>query len=137
MIVLTKDGLSILNEQDVVIFRNRVLEHAKKIGMSILNQTKLITAGSELARNMLKYGGGGHLIIEVVNDVSLTGIRLIFEDKGPGIPDIELAMKDGYSTGRSLGLGLPGAKRLSNQFNIISSPGKGTKVTILRWKNGF
>ncbi len=137
MIVLTRDMLSIEKEHDVIIFRNKVLEHAKKIDMSLLNQTKLITAGSELARNMLKYAGGGRLIVETVQHLSQIGIRLIFEDKGPGIADVALAMKDGYSTGQTLGLGLPGAKRLSNEFDITSKIGEGTKVTILRWKNGI
>jgi serine/threonine-protein kinase RsbT len=101
-----------------------------------LNQTKLITAASELVRNMLKYGEGGEVIIEsVVNDRN-KGVKLTFIDKGPGIPDIGLAMKDGYSTGKSLGLGLPGTKRLVNEFNIASAPGLGTTVTIIKWCNG-
>ena len=123
-------------EQDVVPFRNRVREYAVKIGMSLVNQTKLITAASELVRNMLKYAGGGTTLIEVVSRGRENGIRLIFEDRGPGIPDISLAMKDGYTTGKSLGLGLPGAKRLVSEFDIQSTVGKGTVVTILKWKNG-
>ena len=116
--------------------RNRVKEYAVQVQMSILNQTKLITAASELVRNLLKYGGGGRVIIEVVTNSRDKGVRLTFEDKGPGIPDIEMAMKDGFSTGRSLGLGLPGTKRLVNEFDIKSTVGKGTTVTITKWKNG-
>lgn len=126
----------IQKEQDVVPFRNRVKEYAVKIGMSLVNQTKLITAASELVRNMLKYSNGGNTVIEVVSKGRENGIRLSFIDKGPGIKDVELAMKDGYSTGRSLGLGLPGAKRLVSEFDIKSAVGKGTTVTIIKWKNG-
>ncbi len=133
--ILSKDSMTIIRDQDVVPFRNRVKEMAVKIGMSLINQTKLITAASELVRNMLKYADGGTVSIEIVNQNALKGIRLVFEDKGPGIPDLKLAMKDGYSTGKSLGLGLPGTKRLVNEFNIISEVGKGTTVTIIRWKN--
>jgi serine/threonine-protein kinase RsbT len=133
--VLSKDSLRIEKEQDVVLFRNRVKEMATKIGMSILGQTKLITAASELARNMLKYAGGGAVTLEVLSGNRTTGIRLTFEDKGPGIADIGLAMQDGYSTAKSLGLGLPGAKRLVNEFDIKSTVGEGTTVTITRWKN--
>ena len=123
-------------EQDVVLFRNRVKEYAVKIGMSIVNQTKLITAASELVRNMLKYANGGSTKIEVISEGRNSGIRIIFEDNGPGIKDIPLAMKDGFSTGKSLGLGLPGAKRLVNEFEIKSSVGEGTTVSIIKWKNG-
>ena len=135
-LVLNKDKMVIEKEQDVVPFRNRVKEYAIKIGMSLINQTKLITAASELVRNMLKYGGGGIAVIEVVSQERNTGIRLIFQDKGPGIKDIPLAMKDGYTTGKSLGIGLPGAKRLVSEFDIKSEVGAGTTVTILKWKNG-
>jgi serine/threonine-protein kinase RsbT len=128
--------MKIEKEQDVVPFRNRVKEYAVKIGMSVVNQTKLITAASELVRNMLKYAGGGETKIEVISEGRNSGIRLIFKDKGPGISDIPLAMKDGFSTGKSLGLGLPGAKRLVNEFEITSSVGEGTTVTIIKWKNG-
>ncbi len=123
-------------EQDVVPYRNRVKEYAVKIGMSLVNQTKLITAASELVRNMLKYANGGLAIIEVINKGRDNGIRLVFDDKGPGIADISLAMKDGYSTGKSLGIGLPGTKRLVNDFDLKSEVGKGTTVTIIKWKNG-
>ena len=136
LIVLNKDKMIIIKEQDVVPFRNRVKEYAVKIGMSLVNQTKLITAASELVRNMVKYGGGGETLIEVVSKGRENGIRLVFEDKGPGIKDISLAMKDGYSTGKSLGLGLPGARRLVSEFEIKSEVGTGTTVTVVKWKNG-
>lgn len=134
-VVLSKDKMLIIKEQDVVPFRNRVKEVAVKIGMSLVNQTKLITAASELVRNMLKYANGGGILIEVVSKGKENGVRLTFEDKGPGIKDISLAMKDGYSTGKSLGLGLPGAKRLVSEFEIKSSEA-GTTIVIIKWKNG-
>ncbi|HZI01572.1 MAG TPA: anti-sigma regulatory factor [Flavisolibacter sp.] len=135
-IVLNKDKMLIEKEQDVVPFRNRVKEYAVKIGMSLVNQTKLITAASELVRNMLKYANGGVAIIEVISQGRDNGIRLVFQDQGPGIKDIPQAMKDGFSTGKSLGLGLPGTKRLVNEFDIKSIVGEGTTVTIIKWKNG-
>lgn len=135
-IVLNKDTMRIEKEQDVVPFRNRVKEYAVKIGMSLVNQTKLITAASELVRNMLKYAGGGQVLIEAINQGRDNGIRLTFQDKGPGIKDIALAMKDGYSSGKSLGIGLPGTKRLVSEFDIKSTVGEGTTVTIIKWKNG-
>jgi serine/threonine-protein kinase RsbT len=136
IIVLNKDSMSVIREQDVVPFRNRVKEYATKIGMSLVNQTKLITGASELVRNMLKYAGGGMVFIEVLSRGRDTGIRLIFDDKGPGIPDIQQALQDGFTTGKSLGLGLPGTRRLMNEFEIVSEPGKGTRVTVIKWKNG-
>lgn len=135
-IVLSKDQMVIQREQDVVPFRNRVKELAVKIGMSLVNQTKLITGASELVRNMLKYGKGGEVKMEILSTARDRGIRLVFEDRGPGIPDISKAMLDGFTTGRSMGLGLPGTKRLMSEFNIWSEPGKGTKVTVVKWKNG-
>jgi len=128
--------MRIEKEQDVVPFRNRVKEYAVKIGMSLVNQTKLITAASELVRNMLKYAGGGKVLIEAVNEGRNNGVRLTFEDKGPGIKDIAMAMKDGFSSGKSLGIGLPGTKRLVNEFDIKSRVGEGTTVSIIKWKNG-
>lgn len=136
MVTLNRDVMSIVREQDVIPFRNRLKEHAVKIGMSLVNQTKIITAGSELVRNMLKYANGGTVYIEVVSKGRENGIRMVFEDTGPGIPNIEQAMKDGFSTGKSLGLGLPGAKRLVSEFNLKSEVGKGTTVTVVKWKNG-
>ncbi|QPH41784.1 anti-sigma regulatory factor [Pedobacter endophyticus] len=133
---LSKDNIQVQKEQDVVLLRNRVREVAVKIKMGLVNQTKLITAASELLRNMLRYGGGGECLIEVVTRGRDNGVRLTFKDQGPGISDIAAAMKDGFSTGKSLGLGLPGAKRLSNEFDIKSKPGEGTVVMILKWANG-
>jgi len=126
----------IVKEQDVVLFRNRVKEYAVKIGMGLVNQTKLITAASELVRNMLKYASGGAVLIEVITKGRENGIRLTFRDQGPGIPNVQQAMKDGFSTGKSLGLGLPGAKRLVSEFDIKSTVGEGTTVSIIKWKNG-
>ena len=137
MMTLSKETLTILRETDVVYFRNKAKEYAVKIGMSMVGQTKLITAASELVRNMLRYANGGEAILEIVIQNNIKGVRLTFADKGPGIKDVKQAMQDGFSTGRSLGLGLPGAKRLSNEFNIKSEEGKGTTVTIIRWKNGI
>jgi serine/threonine-protein kinase RsbT len=128
--------MKIEKEQDVVPFRNRVKEYAVKINMGLVNQTKLITAASELVRNMLKYANGGIVLIEAISQGRDNGIRLTFQDKGPGIPDISLAMKDGYSSGKSLGVGLPGSKRLVNEFDIKSTIGEGTTVSIIKWKNG-
>ena len=136
LMVLNKDSMAIKKEQDVVPFRTRVKEQALKIKMSLVSQPKLITAASELVRNMLKYAGGGDTAIEVVSKGMSTGIRLTFVDKGPGIKDVSLAMKDGFSTGRSLGLGLPGTKRLVSEFEIKSVIGKGTTVIITMWRNG-
>ena len=128
--------MTIVKEQDVVPFRNRVKEYAVKIKMGLVNQTKLITAASELVRNMLRYANGGKILIEIISRDRNNGIRLTFDDKGPGIADISLAMKDGWSSARSLGLGLPGARRLVDEFNIKSETGKGTSVTIVKWSNG-
>ena len=131
-----REVVMVQKEQDVVPLRNRVKDYAVTVGMSILNQTKVITATSELVRNLLKYGGGGKVVIELVTSGRDQGVRVSFIDKGPGIADLSLAMKDGYSTGKSLGLGLPGTKRLVNEFDIQSEPGNGTTVTITKWKNG-
>lgn len=136
IVPLSKDIMNITRDQDVVPFRNRVKEKAVKIKMGLVNQTKLITAASELVRNMLKYANGGEVFIEIVSRGRENGIRLVFKDKGPGITDIGMAMKDGYSTGKSLGLGLPGAKRLVSEFDIKSEAGKGTIVSIIKWTNG-
>jgi len=135
-VTLSKDTMTIAREQDVIPLRNRVKEYAVKIGMGIVNQTKLITALSELVRNMIRYGGGGKVFIEVVSKGRDNGIRLTFADEGPGIADIAMAMKDGFSTGKSLGLGLPGTRRLVSEFDIKSEVGKGTTVTVIKWKNG-
>jgi len=136
IVTLSKDEMQVIKELDVVAFRNRVKEYAVRIKMGLVNQTKLITAASELVRNMLNYANGGKVLIEVITRGRDNGIRLTFKDKGPGIKDISLAMKDGYSTGKSLGLGLPGAKRLANEFSIESVPGNGTTIMIIKWANG-
>ena len=136
ILTLSKDMVEIKREQDVILFRNRVKEFAQKIKLGLVNQTKLITAASELVRNMLKYADGGDITIEIVSKGRENGIRLVFRDEGPGISDIQLAMKDGFSTAKSLGLGLPGAKRLVNDFSITSEVNKGTVVTIIKWVNG-
>jgi len=133
---LSKDTVLVIKEQDSVFLKNRVKEVAVKIKMGLVNQTRLITAASELVRNMLRYANGGSCLIEVVSSGRNNGVRLTFSDKGPGIPDIAAAMRDGFSTGKSLGLGLPGTKRLVNEFEIKSKVGEGTQVTILKWANG-
>ena len=133
---LSKDTIEVIRESDVVFVKNRVKEVAVKIKMGLVNQTRLITAASELLRNMMRYANGGKCTIEVVSSGRTNGIRLTFTDRGPGIPDIAKAMEDGFSTGKSLGLGLPGTKRLVNEFNIKSTVGEGTTVTIIKWANG-
>jgi len=114
--------------------RQAVRQRAVELGFNLVDQTKIVTAASELARNTLQYGGGGTLRIEEIIEGPRRGLRLVFEDDGPGIANLELAMKDGYTTGNGLGLGLSGAKRLSNEFDIHSRPGEGTRVTIVRWR---
>jgi len=133
---LSKDVIVVAKEQDVVFLKNRVKEVAVKIKMGLVNQTRLITAASELVRNMMRYANGGDCLVEVVSSGRNNGVRLTFRDKGPGIPDLALAMKDGFSTGKSLGLGLPGTKRLVNEFDLKSKVGEGTIVTIIKWANG-
>ena len=133
---LSKDTVLVNKEPDVVYLRNRVKEVAVRIKMGLVNQTRLLTAASELVRNMMRYGGGGSCMIEIVSSGRNNGVRLTFSDNGPGISDIEAAMRDGFSTGRSLGLGLPGTKRLVNEFDIKSKVGEGTVVTIIKWVNG-
>lgn len=128
------DVLAIRSSDDVVRVRQLVRTHAVAVGLSLVDQTKIVTAASELARNTLDYGGGGSVRVEQLADGGRRGVRLTFEDQGPGITDLTLALKDGYSTGSGLGLGLSGAKRLSNEFSIESTVGVGTRVTIARWK---
>jgi len=128
------DSLPIRTSEDVVLVRQRVRTRAIEAGFSLVDQTKLVTAASELARNTMTYGGGGAASLELLNSGGRVGLKITFEDKGPGIANVELAMKDGYTTGGGLGLGLSGAKRLSNEFEITSSPGNGTRVSITRWK---
>ncbi len=119
---------------EVVNVRHIVRRAAVDLAFSLVEQTKIVTAASELARNMVDYGGGGDLTVELLSDGIRKGVRLIFEDQGPGIPDIQQALRDGFTTGKGLGLGLGGAKRLSNEFQIDSAPGRGTRITIVRWK---
>jgi serine/threonine-protein kinase RsbT len=120
--------------EDVVRVRQAVRARAVEAGFSLVDQTKLITAASEIARNTVEYGGGGTLKIETLRDGIRRGIRLTFVDQGPGIADIARAMTDGYTSGSGLGLGLSGAKRLSNEFDIQSAPGKGTQIMLARWR---
>ncbi len=127
------ETLSLRSSEDVVLVRQAVRAAAVDLRFSLVDQTKIVTAASELGRNTLDYGGGGTVRLEVLQESGRRGIRLTFEDKGPGIPDIERALKDGYTTGGGLGLGLGGARRLSNEFSIDSRPGEGTRVTIARW----
>lgn len=124
----------ISGDDDVVRVRQLVRTAAVETKLTLVDQTKLVTAASELARNTIQHGGGGTMSIETVNDGARRGLRLTFADAGRGIPDIALAMKDGYTTAGGLGLGLSGAKRLSNEFSISSAPGVGTRVVITRWK---
>jgi serine/threonine-protein kinase RsbT len=126
--------LSLKTSEDVVRMRQTVRERAIELGFGLVDQTKLVTAASELARNTIHYGGGGQVDLETISDGSRHGICLTFIDRGPGIPDIEMALKDGYTSGSGLGLGLGGAKRLSNEFHISSEVGAGTRVTIKRWR---
>lgn len=128
------ESLPITSPEHIVIVRQAVRQRSVDLGFSLVDQTKIVTAASELARNALLHGGGGTAVIEVFRDGSRRGLRLTFEDAGPGIPDIQQAMRDGFSTVGGLGLGLSGAKRLSNEFAITSAPGRGTRVTIARWK---
>ena len=120
-------------DDDIVRVRQRVRDWAVSLGFSLVDQTKLVTAASELARNTLIYGKGGTLLLEAVINDRKRGLRLTFEDHGPGIADISLALKDGYTTGNGLGLGLSGAKRLSHDFSIDSKTGEGTRIVIARW----
>ena len=125
---------AIRQSDDVVRVRQLTRSFAVEIGLSLVDQTKIITASSELARNTLDYGGGGEVTAELVEQGGRRGVRLTFVDKGPGIADIEQALKDGFTSGKGMGLGLGGAKRLCNEFTIVSKPGEGTKVSIARWK---
>ncbi|CAH2604326.1 Serine/threonine-protein kinase RsbT [Rhodovastum atsumiense] len=129
-----RESLPIRSSDDVVRIRQAVRLHAVQAGLGLVDQTKIITAASEIARNTLDYGGGGSVLIETLSDGPRRGVRLTFEDQGPGIPDIEQALTDGFTTGGGLGLGLGGARRLCNEFHIVSRSGEGTRVTLARWK---
>ncbi|HZQ19131.1 MAG TPA: anti-sigma regulatory factor [Terriglobales bacterium] len=133
MAVTSSETIPVVSESDVVTVRQRVREASSRIGFSLVDQTKMVTAASELARNTLIHGGGGAMDLIMLNGPRL-GLRLVFVDKGPGIGDISLALRDGFTTGSGLGLGLGGAKRLVNDFEIDSKSGVGTKVTVTRWK---
>jgi serine/threonine-protein kinase RsbT len=134
MTVVKREQLPLQSSGDIVMARQKVRQWSTELRFSLVDQTKLVTAASELARNVLDHGRGGGMTIEVVNGLARTGLKLIFEDQGPGIPDIEMALKDGYTTGPGMGLGLGGSKRLVNDFSIESEVGKGTKITVVRWK---
>ena len=134
MAVTKDDTIPVHSSEDIVWVRQAVRTWAIELGFGLVDQTKLVTAASELARNTVDYGGGGTVQLEAINNGVNRGLRLTFEDHGPGIPDVELALQNGYTTGSGLGLGLGGAKRLANEFEIESRCGKGTRVCITRWK---
>jgi serine/threonine-protein kinase RsbT len=128
------ETLPIKTSYDVVVARQKVREWALELKFTIVDQTKIVTAASELARNTLEHGKGGKLTLQVVDDVTRKGLKLLFEDNGPGIADLQAALRDGFTTGGGMGLGLGGSKRLVNDFSLESEVGKGTKVTVVRWK---
>ena len=129
-----RTALPLRSDEDVVALRKHVRERAVAIALSLVDQTKLVTAASELARNTIKYGGGGTVYLDVLGDGFRKGVGLVFVDNGPGIPDLELALRDGYTTGGGLGLGLGGSKRLVDEFDIDSRSGEGTAVSVVKWK---
>ncbi len=133
MLLLRRDSFPLQSSDDIVKARQIVRTWAAELGFKLVDQTKIVTASSELARNAYDHGKGGIMIIEAIEDGDRKGLRLTFQDQGPGIPDIEQALKDGYSTSGGLGLGLGGAKRLVNEFHIESTVGKGTTVRIVKW----
>ena len=134
MLVLNSESMPIRASEDIVHVRQAVRKIAVSLGFGLIDQTKIVTASSELARNTLDHGGGGTAQLEVVRHDTRTGVRLVFEDQGPGIANIDQALTDGYTSANGMGLGLGGAKRLSHEFDISSKPGSGTRVSILRWK---
>jgi len=129
-----RESMPIRSSNDVVLARQKVRQWAADMHFTLVDQTKLVTAASELARNTLDHGKGGQMVIEQVDNHSRGGLKLVFEDQGPGIPDINAALRDGFTTGNGMGLGLGGSKRLVNDFEIESQPGKGTRITVVRWK---
>lgn len=132
--LLKSETLEVNEERHIVTVRQAVRKIGLEIKLSLVDQTKMITAASELARNLLIYGGGGHVVLETLREGTRSGVRGHFIDEGPGIENIELALRDGFTSGRGMGLGLGGAKRLVNDFELVSAPGKGTHITITRWK---
>ncbi|CAH2602051.1 anti-sigma B factor RsbT [Rhodovastum atsumiense] len=128
------EPVPILAASDLVEVRRRVIAAARALDLGLLEQTKLVTAASELTRNMLQYAKCGRMLLEAVDEPARRGVRLVFEDEGPGIADLERAMQDGYSTGKGMGLGLPGTRRLAHEFTIETAPGHGTRVIIVMWK---
>ena len=134
MTVVKREVLPLQTSSDIVVARQRVRQWALELRFSLVDQTKLVTAASELARNTLDHGRGGNMTMEVVNGLARSGLKLTFADTGPGIPDIDAALKDGFTTGNGMGLGLGGSRRLVNEFSIESEAGKGTKVTVVRWR---
>lgn len=134
MTVLNSETMQVRSSEDIVLVRQAVRKKAIALGLGLVDQTKVVTASSELARNTIDYGGGGTVQLDVVMNDRKSGLRLVFEDHGPGIADIDLALKDGYTSGHGMGLGLGGAKRLSHEFEISSTVGEGTRVSILRWR---
>lgn len=134
MSVVKTETLELRNEQDIVLARQAVRRLSQACGFSLVDQTKMVTAASELARNTVTYGQGGTVLCETILDGARTGLRLTFVDSGPGIADVSLAMTDGWTSGNGLGMGLTGAKRLVNEFDLDTKPGSGTRVTITRWK---
>lgn len=132
--VIQSDSLSLKSGEDVVRLRQLTRERAIAVGFSLVDQTKIVTAASELGRNTIQYGGGGEAVIDTVQNGARRGLTLRFQDKGPGIPDLRLALTPGWTSGGGLGLGLSGAKSLCDEFDLKSAPGEGTSVTITRWK---
>lgn len=126
--------MPLLGERDIVMCRQTVRKLTQQVKFSLVDQTKMITAASELSRNTVVYGGGGEMRWEIVQEGLRTGLRLAFEDKGPGIPDVDLALTDGWTSGTGMGVGLSGSRRLVNDFDLRTAPGEGTCVTIARWK---
>ncbi len=133
-VVIKLARFALRSDLEIVAARRGVTDWAREIGLTVLDRTKVVTAASELARNTVVYGGGGVMSLEMVRDGSRQGLRLTFEDQGPGIADVDRALEDGYSTGGGMGLGLPGARRLMNEFELTSTVGVGTCVTVVRWK---
>ena len=129
-----QETVPISSSSDVVLARQKVRQWAIEMKFTLVDQTKLVTAASELARNTLDHGKGGQMVIEQVENSIKNGLKLVFEDRGPGISDVDAALRDGFTTGGGMGLGLGGSKRLVNDFQIETEPGKGTRVTVVRWK---